>query len=69
MKTYLSDHARLVKLENEIKELARDLREYIKSSTFETVPVIQTIGNIVTSSPVKAKPLYAVALRKTGITV
>ena len=46
MKVYLSDHARLVKVENEIKALAAVLHHDIVSSDPVTLPLNQTLGKV-----------------------
>lgn len=46
METYLSDHARLIKLENEIKQLVAILHQHIASSASAIPPLTQAVGKV-----------------------
>lgn len=46
MKTYLSDHERLIKLENEIKQLVAILHQHIASSVSAAPPFTQAVRKV-----------------------
>lgn len=64
MKEYLSDHARLIKLEREIKQLACDLEQHIVNSGLMAPPSAQPIGKIIDFPCIDTKPLQTVPLRR-----